>query len=332
MLLISYGTRPEYIKVKSLIDNLPKIVTLFTGQHTTLIGNHYPDRTLNIDFHTSNRLNDIVCSILSQPKIFNGISSVLVQGDTTSAMAIALAAFHGGIKNIIHLEAGLRTYDNNDPYPEELNRQLISRIANIHLCPTKTNKENLLKEGISEKNIFVTGNTGLDNIDKNGCTYENIILITLHRRDNIPIMEQWFTKLNNIAEKYHDFTFIFPLHPNPDIQKYKYLLKCQNINIIAPVEHDTLINLIKKCKFIISDSGGIQEESSFLNKRVIVCRRTTERPETIGMHSILCTLPSNLEICVHNINNNYLVDYKCPYGNGSAWTYVKEALKMQNII
>lgn len=331
MLLVSYGTRPEYIKVKSIIDNFTNIVTLFTGQHADLIGNHNPNIILNVDFNTSNRLNDIVCSILSHPNIFDGITAVVVQGDTTSAMSVALSAFHCGVK-IIHLEAGLRTYDVNDPYPEEFNRQLISRIASIHLCPTELNKENLIKEGIDKNCIYVTGNPGLDNIDISGCTYENVVLVTLHRRDNIPIIADWFSALNNIAKKYHNLLFIFPMHPNSNIQKYKNILERKNISVVQPMTHDALIDTLKCCLFVVSDSGGIQEEASFLNKRIIVCRKTTERPETIGRNSILCPNPSNLENCVQLIYANYFIDFNCPYGDGNSWKRIKNVLEINNVI
>ena len=266
MILICFGTRPEYIKVKSLIDNLPNIKTCFTGQHTELLQDIKVDYNLSMITKTANRLNDIVSNILENTHIFSEIEYVLVQGDTTSAFAIALSAFHHK-KKIIHLEAGLRTYNIEDPFPEEANRQLISRITNIHLCPTELNKQNLLKEGIPESKIYVVGNTGLDNIDKSNCEYGNKIIITLHRRNNIPIIKKWFTLLDNLAELHPELEFILPLHPNPEIQKHKHLLHF--VKVIEPQSHEELINLIKKSKYIISDSGGIQEEASFLNKKII---------------------------------------------------------------
>lgn len=128
MLLICYGTRPEYIKVKSLIETLSNTLTLFTGQHTNLIKEHQPTYSLQIENISNNRLNDIIASILKYTHIFQNVEYVLVQGDTTSALAVALSAFNNGIK-VIHLEAGLRTNISNDPFPEEMNRQLITRIA-----------------------------------------------------------------------------------------------------------------------------------------------------------------------------------------------------------
>lgn len=235
---------------------------------------------------------------------------------------MAISAFNNGIK-IIHLEAGLRSGDLYDPFPEEMNRQVISRITHIHFCPTEYNKENLLKEGIL-KNIFVVGNTGLDNISKDNCVYDDNILITLHRRDNHEIMSEWFQTIEKIANKYPDINFIIPLHPNPNVSKHKHIFK--KVNIIEPLTHQNLIQFVKKCKFVISDSGGLQEECSFLNKKIIVCRRTTERPETIGKNSILCEWPGKLEQIFENINKNYKINEHCPYGDGESWK------KIQNII
>jgi UDP-N-acetylglucosamine 2-epimerase (non-hydrolysing) len=139
MFLVCFGTRPEYIKIKSIIENLKNVKTCFTGQHVDLINNIDVDYKLNINNENDNRLNNIVINILKNNHIFDNIEYVIVQGDTTTAMAIALSAFHNNIK-IIHLEAGLRTNNINDPYPEEMNRQVISKLAYLHLCPTEMNK------------------------------------------------------------------------------------------------------------------------------------------------------------------------------------------------
>jgi UDP-N-acetylglucosamine 2-epimerase (non-hydrolysing) len=331
MLLICYGTRPEYIKVKSLIDSLPNTLTLFTGQHTNLIKEHQPTYTLQIENTSNNRLNDIISSILKYTHIFQKVEYVLIQGDTTSALAVALSAFNNGIK-VIHLEAGLRTNIYNDPFPEEMNRQLITRLATYHLCPTEFNRQNLIKENILPNNIFVTGNTGLDNIKKQNIEYNDNVLITLHRRDNIPMMDAWFVALWTLATENPNLTFIFPMHPNPDIQKFKGILSVENIKVIQPVSHDEMIDLIKDCKFIISDSGGIQEEASFLNKRVIVCRRFTERPETVGKNSIMCPESDKLLECFQEINTNYLINERCPYGDGFAWVKIKQIFESLGIV
>jgi UDP-N-acetylglucosamine 2-epimerase (non-hydrolysing) len=323
MFLICFGTRPEYIKVKSLIDNLKSVKTCFTGQHKDLLHNINTDFYLNITEKTNNRLNNIIINTLIDSTIFQDIKYVIVQGDTTSALSIALSAFNNKIR-VIHLEAGLRTYNIEDPYPEELNRQLVSRIANIHLCPTELNKCNLIKEGITD-NIYVTGNTGLDNIDKTDVFYGNKIIITLHRRDNHDNMNKWFEVIEKLANIYNELQFILPIHPNPNVQKHRHILN--KVIVIDPVNHNEMINLLRKCKFIISDSGGIQEEASYLNKKIIICRKYTERPEVLESHGILCDSPDKLENIFNDININYMVNKECPFGNGESYKNVINILE-----
>ena len=325
-ILICFGTRPEYIKVSSLIAHLPNFKTCFTGQHPDLLKNTNVDIPLHMDTkHCENRLNDIYCHILQHDHLFEGIDYVLVQGDTSTACAIALSAFHHGIK-IIHLEAGLRSNDRMDPYPEEMNRQILTRLADIHLCPTVHNKQNLLRENISvhDNTVHVVGNTGLDNISREGCDYGNFVLITMHRRDNHANMDEWFRTIEKIAHQYDEIEFIIPLHPNPNVQKHRHLF--EKVNVVDPMNHNELIQLIKKCKFVISDSGGLQEECSFLNKKIVVCRKTTERPESVGIHSFMCESPTLLENIVQEIYENYEVNEECPYGKGESWKMICELL------
>ena len=324
-ILICFGTRPEYIKVKSLIDNIVGLKTLFTGQHEDLINlkNINPDYIMKIDKTlSSNRLNNIIGNILKYSEPFDMIEWVLIQGDTTSALSIALSAFNHG-KKIIYLEAGLRSYDLTNPFPEEANRQIISRLAHIHLCPTQINKLNLEKEQVYGQ-IHIVGNTGLDQIDVINCEYTNLVLITLHRRDNLNLISEWFRIFEIIALKYYQIKFIYILHPNPEITKHIHIFS--HINVIHPIEHHDMIQLIKKCKFVISDSGGIQEECSFLKKKIIICRKNTERVEIIDNIGLLCPNPDNLILIVDNLINNYVVDnsYLCPFGDGSSWIKIKK--------
>ena len=314
-ILICFGTRPEYIKVKSLIDNIPGVKTCFTGQHKDLLKDTSVDYKFSMDKESSdNRLNNIFSNVLSY-NVFENVDYVLVQGDTSTACAMALSAFNHG-KKVIHLEAGLRSSNPKDPYPEEMNRQIISRIADINLCPTNFNKQNLLKENVSG-DIYVVGNTGLDNVSRDDCEYNDQVLITMHRRDNHHNMDEWFEELEKVANKYSDIEFMIPLHPNPNVQKHKHIFK--KVKVVEPMNHDDLINYVKKCKFVISDSGGLQEECSYLNKKIIVCRKTTERPESIGTHSFMCGEPELLENLVDKINNDYEVNAECPYGDGKSW-------------
>jgi UDP-N-acetylglucosamine 2-epimerase (non-hydrolysing) len=317
MILISYGTRPEWIKIKPIIDILKENRTpfkvLFTGQHTQLANYDY-DYTLDVK-KCDNRLNEIISAVLnSSSKIFEGIEYVLVQGDTASTYAVALTAFNHKVK-VIHLEAGLRTYDLENPYPEEAYRQMISRITDIHLCATSNNKQNL----IDEKNPgqkYVVGNTVLDNLKGYKSSYNNEILVTMHRRENHEILDQWFNNINKLATMNPHLRFTIPLHPNPNVQKYKHLLT--SLNVRAPLEYDEMIKKISECRFIISDSGGIQEEASFLNKKVIVCRKFTERTESLQKHSFLCKTPAEVFGLFDDIENGYIINEGSPYGDGNA--------------
>jgi UDP-N-acetylglucosamine 2-epimerase (non-hydrolysing) len=333
LILIGYGTRPEFIKIKPLLNKLKDTIpfkTVFTGQHLDIISSDYtPDYILKIP-EGENRLDSVLSSSLNNNHIFENITHVLVQGDTTSALSLALSAFHRKLK-IIHLEAGLRTNDFDNPFPEEMNRQLISKMSDINFCPTKHNKETLDKENV--KGIsYVVGNTGLDAIVdwKKCCETTNIILITLHRRENHEIIDKWFRELNKLAENNKQLRFIFPLHPNPNVQKYKHLLT--HVEVIEPVSHDELLKILVKCKFVISDSGGIQEEACFLNKKVIVCRKKTERSESLEYTSWLCKEPKKLKE-----NFNFMMDFDngiydlsetvCPFGDGKASEKIVKILK-----
>jgi len=296
---------------------------LFTGQHKHLLS-HECDISLNIGAESSNRLNCIFSSVMRQEDIFNGVDQVLVQGDTASAAAIALSAFHQKIK-IIHLEAGLRTYNIADPYPEEAYRQIISRVASVHLCPTKYNKQCLEDEKVSGE-IYVVGNTVLDNLVDLPVSYNQEVLVTMHRRENHPIIKEWFKEISKLATENPNLTFTLPIHPNPNVKKHKGYLK--NVNVVDPIPYEEMKKRIASCRFLISDSGGLQEEASFLKKKIIVCRKTTERVESIGKSSFMCTDPSQLKSIFNKIKKEYIVDinYACPYGSGDAAQSIQKIL------
>lgn len=318
-LLICFGTRPEWIKIKPILEKLGDNVeykTLFTGQHQDIVAKDLADYNLPpVQDFTSNRLDNIVSSIFtSVDGIVDEFDYVLVQGDTTSVLALAMSAFHRG-KKVIHLEAGLRTYDTDNPFPEEFNRAAVSRIADIHLCPTEQNKENLLKENASGR-IFVTGNTVLDNLKGIETDYNKEVIVTLHRRENHENIREWFTAVSKIAKENKDLTFTIPLHPNPNVRRHRDAL--DGVNVIAPLPHPEMIERIAKSRLIISDSGGIQEEASFFNKKIIVCRKVTERPESVGTHSAMCDSPCDLEKLFYEIRDDYEIDEPCPYGDGNS--------------
>ena len=172
------------------------------------------------------------------------------------------------------------------------------------------------------------GNTVLDNIltYKDKTHYGNDVLVTLHRRENHDIMDKWFESLNKVCEENENLNFILPIHPNPNVQKYKGLLN-EKIKVVDPMSHNELIETLIGCKFVITDSGGIQEEASFLNKKSIVCRKTTERPEGIDTgHLFLCGNPDDLPTFVYNINKDFYIKNECPYGDGNS------SIKILNIL
>jgi len=330
MILICFGTRPEWLKIKPLVDKLD-CKLLFTGQHPDLLKDVKFDYKLNLNSknhqNAQNRLNAVIEDCLGQFPFLEAdkFDYVLVQGDTATAFGCAVAAFNLKIK-VIHLEAGLRTRDLSNPYPEEGYRQMISRIASLNLCPTELSSDNLNKEGI--ENAHVVGNTVLDNLIKykGSESYGNKILVTLHRRENHAIMDQWFRDLDDIAKKYkEDLEFILPIHPNPNVSKHRNIL--QHVNVVEPLSHDDTMKLLTECKFCITDSGGIQEEASFFNKKAIVCRKNTERQEAImSGHVVLCTKPSDLFSTVEDMLSNYRVDNSCPFGNGKSSEKIKALL------
>ena len=330
MLLISFGTRPEWIKIKPVVDAIEGKIPfkiLFTGQHTSLVEEYLKDTfVVNEIGSGDNRLDSIVCSLLNKDKLFEGVSHVMVHGDTTSAFAVGLAAFHRNIP-VIHLEAGLRTFDRQNPYPEEFNRTAISSLASIHLCPTESAAENVISMVGSDSQIFVTGNTVLDNLLGLSPEIENKVLVTMHRRENHKRIKEWFRIINDLAIENPELEFVLPLHPNPNVSKYRFQLK--NVTVVDPLSYDDCLDFIRTCKVIITDSGGIQEESSFLKKKCIVCRKTSERAEGLGTFAFMCPHPNMLKPAFDGIiqSGEFIVNEDCPYGDGKASERIIKVLK-----
>ena len=314
MILISFGTRPEYIKIKPLIKAFEGKIPyklLFTGQHVDLLSKVEGDIfRLNIQ-DGPNRLDSIVSSVMNNDQIFKDIDAVLVQGDTTSVFAVALAAFHRKIK-IIHLEAGLRTFNKNHPYPEEFNRRAVSVMADIHLSPTEVCTSNLQRERVDGK-IFTVGNTVLDNLVHIHPEYTNKIVITMHRRENHNLIPEWFGMFDKLAKENPEYDFVIPLHPNPNVQKHKNLLK--HVRVVDPMDYEDFIKLLSQAYIVITDSGGLQEESSFFGKKCIVCRETTERVEGMGTFAFM-TNPQQLENDFYMVLKDHVPDDVCLYGDG----------------
>lgn len=294
MILICYGTRPEYLKVSPLFDEFDKwkikYRVLQMQQHTTLIDGCRYDIKVKVKSSATNRLDGIISAIANMPEdTFAQCTHVLVQGDTATTFACGLAGYHRGMK-IIHLEAGLRTNDLRNPFPEEGYRQMLSRIASIHFCPTDNNKLSLIKENVLGE-IYVVGNTALDSLRdfRQKTTTSKVVLVTIHRTENVPIVSSWFKSFNNLASTFPKYQFVIPVHPNPEIQKHCKLLT--RVELKPSLPHNELMDILVTARAVITDSGGIQEEAAFLGKPALVCRKTTEREEALGKTSLMCEEP-----------------------------------------
>ena len=363
-ILIVFGTRPEAIKMAPLVKEFQQHSNAFetrvcvTAQHREML-----DQVLNLFEITPNYdlnimkpgqdLYDITANVLLGMK--NVLSEykpdiVFVHGDTTTTFSASLAAFYQQIK-IAHVEAGLRTGDIYSPWPEEANRQLTSQIAAYHFAPTQTSKENLLRENVNIVNIDVTGNTVIDalflalyKIENNSTLKQSIItklislypynpqkkiiLVTGHRREN---HGQGFINICNalktLAENNPDIDIVYPVHLNPNVQKpvKEILGEVKNIYLIEPLQYEGFIYLMNQSYFIITDSGGVQEEAPSLGKPVLVMRDTTERPEALEAGTVKLVGTDSEKIVAEaqqllNSTEDYQKMAKAhnPYGDGKA--------------
>jgi len=324
--LIVFGTRPEAIKMAPLVKAFQKYSTRFetrvcvTAQHREMLDQVLelfditPEYDLNI-MKAGQDLYDVTSNVLQGMKdVLSDFKPeiVFVHGDTSTTFAAALASFYQQIK-VAHVEAGLRTGNIYSPWPEEANRQLTTQITAFHFAPTSTSRSNLLKENVNEKNIVVTGNTVIDALFlaldkiKNNVQLEKqiiqqlsennyllipkqkIILVTGHRREN---HGQGFinicTALKEIALQNPNFDIVYPVHLNPNVQKpvKELLSNIDNIYLIKPLQYEQFIYMMDKAYFIITDSGGVQEEAPSLGKPVLVMRDTTERPEAVDAGTV----------------------------------------------
>ena len=317
-LMIVLGTRPEAIKLCPLVIALKdpsrafEVITCVTAQHREMLDpvlslfGLTPDYDLNLMkpdqtlFHiTANVLLEIG-KIMKEEKV----DMVIVQGDTTTTFSASLAAFYNKIP-IGHVEAGLRTGDKYAPYPEEINRRLTTVLADIHFAPTPRNQQNLLAEGVPEERIIITGNTVIDallwvrgKIERENKDFDalqgvdfrkNVILVTGHRRENFG---QGFIDLcqalKEIAQNNMEVEIVYPVHLNPNVRgPVRSLLSgIENIKLLDPLDYEPFVYLMNKSYFIITDSGGIQEEAPSLGKPVLVTRNVTERPEALETGSV----------------------------------------------
>lgn len=346
-----FGTRPEAIKMAPLVKELKnnekfECIVCVTAQHREMLDQVLsafeikPDYDLNI-MQVGQTLSEITTKALI--KLENVIRTempniVLVHGDTTTTLAGALAAFYNHV-DVGHVEAGLRTYDKYSPWPEEINRQVVGCIADMHFAPTKLSAENLIKEGKNKSNIFITGNTAIDAMKTTiNNEYSNeifdwikndrMILLTAHRRENIgEPMRNIFKAIRRIIDEFSDVKVVYPIHKNPKVREIadEIFKENKNIRLIEPLEVIDFHNFMNKSYLIMTDSGGIQEEAPSLGKPVLVLRDTTERPE--GVEAGTLKLVGTNEDKIYNETKRLLIDKKeyinmskasNPYGDGNA--------------
>ena len=369
--LVVFGTRPEAIKmapvVKELRSRNKEFITkvCVTAQHRQMLDEVLdifkirPEYDLNI-MQDGQDLYHITATVLTRMKdvlVKEKPDMVLVHGDTTTSFAATLAAFYLKIP-VGHVEAGLRSYDKTQPFPEEANRLLTDALCDLYFAPTSTSKRALLKENIAAKKIFITGNTVIDalyDVLSKQLPFENVvlkklfpavyglrstddvILVTAHRRENFgKPLEGIFQVLAKIAREYPNFKIIYPVHLNPNVQKpaYKILGKIKNIILLPPVNYSDLAKLMKLSYLVVTDSGGLQEEAPSLAKPVLVLREVTERPEAVvsGTVKIVGTNGNK----VYKEIKNLIDDKKAhammshsvnPYGDGKAAFRTIEAMR-----
>lgn len=359
-----FGTRPEAIKMAPLVkelesrDNIDSIVCV-TAQHREMLDqvldtfNIKPNYDLNI-MKLNQSLSQISMNIMKGlDKVIKEVKPdiILVHGDTTTTFISSLVAFYNQVK-VGHVEAGLRTYNKYSPFPEELNRQLTSVIADIHFAPTEKSKENLIKEGKDPKTIYITGNTAIDalktTIDKeykskitDKIGKNRMILLTCHRRENLgDNMKNIFKAVNKISMEFDDVEIVYPIHLNPQIRDLvkEEFKGNKKVHIIDPLSVVEFHNLLNKSYLILTDSGGIQEEAPSLGKPVLVLRKTTERPE--GIKAKTLKLVGTNEDDIYKYTKELLTNKKLynemskasnPYGDGLASKYIVDIIEKNYI-
>jgi UDP-N-acetylglucosamine 2-epimerase (non-hydrolysing) len=304
-----FGTRPELIKMALLINALKddqahfEVESICTGQHKELLDPLIDwfgltiHRNLDV-MRPGQGLNDLLGRLITEfGKLFSEkkYDYVIGQGDTVSVVAAAFAAFYENIP-FVHVEAGLRTFDRNLPYPEEMNRVLVGRLATIHFAPTETAATNLRNEGVPAENLFMVGNSVIDalqytakrigNDSSENHSEKKLIFVTTHRRENFgEPLNQICNAIRRIAEEFSDVEIVFPVHPNPNVRNivFEALGDIKNIQLIDPVPYEKLVSYLQRSYLVLTDSGGLQEEAPALSKPVLVLREETERPELVEL-------------------------------------------------
>ena len=373
-IMLVFGTRPEAIKMAPLIHALKaepdnfELKVCVTSQHREILDqvlkifNIKPDIDLNLMKKDQNLLNLTSLILDEMGKVLKEYKPemVLVHGDTTTTLATSIAAFYLSIP-VGHIEAGLRTYNLNAPFPEEFNRQITGKITKLHFTPTVLGQKNLLTEGIKKSSIIVTGNTVIDAVhwilkridsdehrQKNINDFlniillfdwknENFVLVTAHRRENFGNgFIEICSALKQLALKYPKIHFVYPVHPNPNVIKivYETLQEINNIHLIKPLEYEPFVYLLKKSYIVLTDSGGIQEEAPSLSKPVLVMRDTTERPEAVEAGTVEIVGTNHQQI-INGIsrlledNKHYQTMSRAhnPYGDGLACKRIIDVLR-----
>ena len=359
-IMVVFGTRPEAIKMCPLINELKTRKTLdtvvcVTGQHREMLDmvlktfNVKPNYDLSI-MKEDQTLFDVTISILEKMKMIFAEAKpdiVLVHGDTSTTFAASLAAFYLQIP-IGHVEAGLRTYNIMSPYPEEFNRQAVSIMAKYNFAPTNVSKNNLIREGKKRESIYVTGNTVIDAFKTtvrkdykhellDWASDSHLIMITAHRRENLgEPMENMFRAIKRVMDENQNVKAIYPIHMNPKVREIanRILVGNNRIKLIEPLDVIDFHNFLSKSYFIITDSGGIQEEAPSLGKPVLVMRDTTERPEGVsaGTLKLVGTHEDSIyTACKQLLNDkneyNRMSYATNPYGDGYASSRIADILE-----
>ena len=359
--MVVFGTRPEAIKMAPLILQLKKqlekfeTMTVVTAQHRQMLDqvlqtfNIEPDIDLDIMIKQQT-LTDITVKILAKlDKLLKEMKPdiILVHGDTTTTFATSLAAFYNQVR-IGHVEAGLRTWEKYSPFPEEMNRQMTDAVTDLYFAPTMQSKENLIKENHDEKTIFVTGNTAIDalkltvqenyhhDVLEQIPSNHRLILVTMHRRENQgEPMRRVFRTLRQVVEAHDDVEVIYPVHLSPAVQEAakEILSNHPQIHLIEPLDVVDFHNIAARSYFIMSDSGGVQEEAPSLGKPVLVLRDTTERPEgvTAGTLKLVGTESENIREAMETLLTDETVYHQMsqasnPYGDGRTSERIVEAI------
>lgn len=351
--MLCFGTRPEVLKTASLALDLKKNpdfkpVIVMTAQHRQMADQVLKLFGIKADYDLNLMTENQTLSSLSQRLIssMDGLlkkvkpDCVIVQGDTTTAYLAALTAFYHKIP-VGHVEAGLRTDDRYQPFPEEMNRRMISQVATFHFAPTRTAKDRLIKEGIDRRNIVQTGNTGIDALlimrrmlsGKKSCCFKmplgkKMVLVTAHRRESFgKPLKDVCRGIKKIADAFPEAEILYPVHLNPNVQKpvREMLGNHPRIHLTAPLPYDQLVDIMLKADLILTDSGGIQEEAPSFHKPILVMRNVTERPEGVraGFSKVVGQNPGLIlkeakKILKNKQATTRLKKKKNPYGDGKA--------------